>query len=95
MGFCRSHSLNHRIDDLFCASMADVDDHLSTKVEWRGCLRSLIVDKPNLDCLLLTKRPENIERVLPSVASPRPYVCRGVTVESQKAANIRVPYVTN
>jgi protein gp37 len=45
---------------VFCASMADVfDNHRSIQWEWRERLWKLIADTPNLDWLLLTKRPEN------------------------------------
>ncbi|MBN1430465.1 MAG: phage Gp37/Gp68 family protein [Anaerolineae bacterium] len=50
---------------VFCASMADVfEDHPQVE-EWRERLWAVIEVTPNLDWLLLTKRPENIEAMLP------------------------------
>src|SRR5690606_14112917 len=43
---------------VFCASLADwLDDEVP--IEWLSDLLKLIHDTPNLDWLLLTKRPEN------------------------------------
>lgn len=53
----------HRV---FCASLADVfDNHKSINLEWRADLWQLIRSTPNLDWLMLTKRPQNIIRYLP------------------------------
>ncbi len=50
---------------VFCASMADVfEDHPDVGLD-RVKLFALIEMTPNLDWLLLTKRPENIRRMLP------------------------------
>lgn len=43
---------------VFCASLADWLDH-EVKHEWRVDLLNLIAETPNLDWLLLTKRPES------------------------------------
>jgi protein gp37 len=51
----------HRV---FCASMADVFDNQVSE-DWRVHLWALIEDTPQLDWLLLTKRPQNIQRMLP------------------------------
>lgn len=45
---------------VFCASMADVFEDNHQLANWRGELFQLIQQTPNLDWLLLTKRPENI-----------------------------------
>lgn len=46
---------------VFCASMADVfEDGEEQLNRWRAKLFLLIYETPNLDWLLLTKRPENI-----------------------------------
>lgn len=50
---------------VFCASLADVFDN-QVPEEWRHDLWRLIRETPELDWLLLTKRPENIERFLPA-----------------------------
>lgn len=80
---------------VFCASLADVfDNHRSIQHQWRADLWHLIEDTPNLDWLLLTKRPQNIAKfVLPSWIAKGfpPNVWLGVTVENQEEANRRVP----
>jgi protein gp37 len=78
---------------VFCSSMADVfEDHKTVNFE-RHKLFLLIEDTPHLDWLLLTKRPENINRMLPRAwrEKPRPNVWLGVTVENQKYADERIP----
>lgn len=51
---------------VFCASLSDVfDDHNSISQEWRDVLFKMIRETPNLDWLLLTKRPDNFKRYLP------------------------------
>lgn len=51
---------------VFSASLADVfDNHRSISDEWRAGLWRLIADTPHLDWLLLTKRPQNITKMLP------------------------------
>jgi protein gp37 len=49
---------------VFCASMADVFDN-QVPPEWRRDLFAMIRETPNLDWLLLTKRPQNISKMLP------------------------------
>ena len=50
---------------VFCASLADVFDNQMPK-EWRADLFDMITATPELDWLLLTKRPENIAKMLPN-----------------------------
>lgn len=52
---------------VFCGSMCDVFDGNFLLDEMRASLWKLISVTPSLDWLLLTKRPENIERMLPFV----------------------------
>jgi protein gp37 len=92
---------------VFCASMADVFDN-QVPEEWRWSLWRLIASTPNLDWLLLTKRPQNITRMLPepTLASmedaeagpwhapwPWPNVWLGTTVENQAEADRRIPHL--
>lgn len=49
---------------VFCASLADVFDN-QVPTRWRDDLWHLIDQTPNLDWLLLTKRPQNIRKMLP------------------------------
>jgi protein gp37 len=76
---------------VFCASLADVFDN-QVPTEWRDALWNLIDQTPNLDWLLLTKRPQNIAKMLPaSPAWPWPNVWLGTTVENQIEAERRIP----
>lgn len=74
---------------VFCASLADVfDNHKSIKAEWRDDLWTLIQRCPDLDWLMLTKRPQNIARFLPDDWGDGYHnVWLGATVENQKAAD--------
>lgn len=50
---------------VFCASLADIfEDHPALHV-WRADLWELITSTSELDWMLLTKRPENIRRMVP------------------------------
>jgi protein gp37 len=51
---------------VFCASLADVFDNQAPSV-WREDLFALIDECDGLDWLVLTKRPQNILKMLPSV----------------------------
>lgn len=81
---------------VFTASLADVfDNHKSIEQSWRDDLWSLIRECPNLDFLLLTKRPQNIKKYLPSDwGDGYPNVWLGCTVESQKEAD-RLRHLTS
>lgn len=78
---------------VFCASLADVfDNHPSIQQSWRDDLWALIRETPNLDWLLLTKRPQNIAKFLPADwGEGYPNVWLGVTVENQVEFDRRVP----
>lgn len=69
---------------VFCASLADVfDNHKS--IVWREDLWALIRATPHLDWLLLTKRPQNIARFLPSDwGDGWAHVWLGVTTENRE-----------
>lgn len=74
---------------VFCASMADVfEAHPELDAE-RAKLWALIAATRHLDWLLLTKRPENVVRMVPAVwerAGWPENVWLGTTVESQEYA---------
>ena len=55
----------HRV---FCASLSDVFEDHPAWVEPRRDLLKLIVETPNLDWLLLTKRPANALRMVEEAA---------------------------
>lgn len=80
---------------VFCASMADVFEDRPELVEHRARLFLLIQNTPNLDWLLLTKRPENMVRLAPEEwADGWPAnVWAGTTVEDQTRANERIPHL--
>src|ERR1700730_6058040 len=88
---------------VFCASMAGVFD-TGVPDDWRFNLFELIERTPNLDWLLLSKRPENIQRMIAEIATPiceawdcegvPPYnVWLGTSVEDQRRADDRIPAV--
>lgn len=76
---------------VFCASLADVfDNHASIQPEWRDDLWRLIEATPNLDWMLLTKRPGNIGNMLPvpfDFDRLYPNVWLGCTVVNQAEAD--------
>lgn len=70
---------------VFCASLADVFDN-RVPPEWRADLWAMIKETPELDWLMLTKRPENVGGMLPidwDWASGWPNVWLGTTCEDQ------------
>lgn len=82
----------HRV---FVASLADVfDNHRSIKKEWRDALWQLIRECPHLDFLLLTKRPQNMRKMLPADwGNGYPNVWLGTTVENQEECNKRLQWL--
>jgi protein gp37 len=95
---------------VFCASMADVFEDRPELVPYRAKLWNLIWDTHGigggLDWLLLTKRPENIARMIPwgdqrmrtahwqyTGEEPWRNVWLGTTAEDQKRADERIPHL--
>ena len=78
---------------VFCASMADVFEQHPTVERERQRLWPLITSTPHLDWLLLTKRPQNITRMVPKgwLEWPPFNVWYGTTVENQHYADQRIP----
>ncbi|MFW6184039.1 MAG: DUF5131 family protein [Chloroflexota bacterium] len=87
---------------VFCASLADVFEDRSELEPWRYDLFALIERTRNLDWLLLTKRPENVNRMAADYAGdcewlrwsgavPRPNIWIGTSVEDQETADKRIP----
>lgn len=69
---------------VFCASLSDVFDN-GWEPEWRKDLWDLIGATPNLDWLLLTKRPQNIAEMLPADwGNGYPNVWLGTSTEDQQ-----------
>lgn len=82
---------------VFCASLADVFDN-QVPAAWRRDLFDLIWATPELDWLLLTKRPENIAKMLPGAIGevelwPWRNVWLGVSAERQEEADQRIPHL--
>jgi protein gp37 len=78
---------------VFCSSLADVFDN-QVPEEWRADLWGMIRRTPHLDWQLLTKRPQNIRKMLPPHWSDGwPNVWLGTTVENQEEANRRIPHL--
>jgi protein gp37 len=78
---------------VFCASMADVYEDRRDLDLHRQRLWKLIEATPHLDWLLLTKRPEHIASLTPWGAEWPGNVWIGTTVENQKIAEERLPYL--
>jgi len=79
---------------VFCASMADVFEARAELNPSRERLWNLILETPWLDWLLLTKRPQNIERLSPWTADWPSNVWIGTTAENQTWADRRVPVLS-
>ena len=78
---------------VFCASLADAFDN-QVPTEWRWDLWALIRATPALDWLLLTKRPQNIAKMLPAGwEGGWPNVWLGTTAENQTEADRRIPHL--
>lgn len=85
----------------FSGREPDVDEHHVTMSDVRERLFNVIDTTPNLDWLLLTKRPENIQRFWPVARTYIPEMLKhgqsrenvwlGTTVENQEYADKRIP----
>jgi protein gp37 len=74
---------------VFCASLADVFDN-QVDASWRDDLFALIRKCNRLDWLVLTKRPENVEKMLPiDWGEGYSNVWLGTTAEDQKRFDVR------
>lgn len=86
--FYLEHGHRQRV---FCASLADIFDN-QVPDQWRHDFWQLVRDTPNLDWMLLTKRPQNIKGMLPTDWKyGYPNVWLGLTVENQKEAERKIP----
>ncbi|WP_454813829.1 phage Gp37/Gp68 family protein [Labrys neptuniae] len=77
---------------VFCSSLADVFDN-QVPGEWRADLWALIRDTPNLEWLLLTKRPQNIVKMVKAIGFMPANIAFGTTVEDRKAVEQRLPHM--
>jgi protein gp37 len=78
---------------VFCASMADVFERRADLNTERARLWELIESTPQLDWLLLTKRPQNIESIAPWGQKWPQNVWLGTSVENQTLAEKRLPFL--
>lgn len=85
---------------VFCASMADVFEDRRDLDPWRKDLWALIERTPNLDWLLLTKRPQQIMPLTPAEwtvdlsSGWPPNVWLGTTAENQEQVEKRLTFLT-
>lgn len=102
-GDCASEYLLETRRRVFCASLADVFDN-EVDPQWRFDLFKLIVDTPNIDWLLLTKRIGNAGQMLKDIAclfdamldsndryKPLPNLWLGITICNQEEADRDIP----
>lgn len=78
---------------VFCASMADVFEDRRDLDGKRQLLWDLIRLTPNLDWLLLTKRPQNVKRFAPWTDVWPENVWLGSTAENQTWLEKRLPFL--
>lgn len=81
---------------IFCASMADVFEEHPAVENARMQLFNLIDVTPHLDWLLLTKRPENIARMMAPWLEGTHFpenIWIGTSVEDQRRADERIPHL--
>ncbi|MEU6709948.1 DUF5131 family protein [Nonomuraea sp. NPDC046802] len=87
----RQAEQNGKPAKVFCASMADVFEDHPQLDEPRKRLWDLIEATPWLRWQLLTKRPENVAGMAPWADSWPAHVWLGVSVETQRFAEQRIP----
>ena len=89
--FEEKHGRRRRV---FSASLSDWLDNQVPK-EWRADLFRMIRATPNLDWQLLTKRPQNIAKMLPADwGGGYPNVWLGTTTEDEKHFRMRWPILS-
>ncbi len=87
-------ALHGRRQRVFCASLADVFDN-KAEPSWRDDLFAIIRATPALDWQLLTKRPQNIKKMLPTDWGKDGYsnVWLGFTAEDQERFDQRKRFI--
>jgi protein gp37 len=78
---------------VFCGSVCDWLEAREDLVEVRSRLLELIADTPDLDWLLLTKRPENLRRLTPWCTMAPGNVWLGISAENQEQLDLRLPRI--
>lgn len=92
----QNHAVSMRERPRVFPSLCDpFDNHKSIKQEWRNKFYATIAATPNLDWLLLTKRPQNVRGLVPIdwLNSWPANVWVGVTVENQEEHDRRMPHL--
>lgn len=88
---CRKLGIRERV---FCASLADVFEGRADLDQHRSDLFRLIDETPYLDWLLLTKRPQNVEVMIPQQWWKWPrHVWLGASIEDQETADKRIDFL--
>lgn len=88
--FFDEHGRNRRV---FTASMADIFDN-QVPTEWRDDFWDYVRQCPDLIFLILTKRPQNIEKMKPEFWDDiKGHIWLGTTVENQEVANRNIPHL--
>ncbi len=81
---------------VFCGSLCDIFEDNIQVADWGWELWDLIEATPNLDWLLLTKRPENVMKFAPELWKHGhwpDHVYIGTSIENQETADERIPYL--
>ena len=78
---------------VFCSSMADTFENRPDLIEPRQRIFDLIGETPYLDWLVLTKRPQNIRKLIPKDYDYPANLWLGTSVENQDAADKRIRYL--
>lgn len=90
---CRKLGIRERV---FCASLADVFEGRADLDQHRSDLFRLIDETPYLDWLLLTKRPQHVEVMIPQRWWDWPrHVWLGTSIENQEAADSRISFLSD
>lgn len=79
---------------VFCSSLADVFDN-QIPPEWRADLFDLIRQTPRLVWLLLTKRPQNIVRMVEEAGGMSPNIAFGATCEDQTRYDLNAKHLAH
>lgn len=77
---------------VFCASLADVFDN-QWDPQWRAEAFEVMRDTPNLVYLLLTKRPQNIVKMVKQIGFMPDNIAFGSTVEDRERVTKNLPHL--
>lgn len=78
---------------VFCISMGDILENRRDLDPLRERLRELVARTPWLAWMILTKRADNFETLMPASFWMLPNVWAGVTAGVQESADLRIPYL--